>query len=147
MGFSGSDSDNLGPQEGVGSTDQDGPETSEPAQRSRNVVVLDERAGVMLHRANSVDLLVALQNCGDTYPVTEPEPVMGRSPTQIDNETNDNETDDSHDLDRCKPKLAFTESPSAQKVDDEDDKAGNGNPYSIVYFAVPVCKCQSTPSI
>lgn len=50
VGFSGSDPDDLGPQEGISSTDQDGPEASEPAQRSRNLVVLNERTGLLLRQ-------------------------------------------------------------------------------------------------
>ena len=65
---------------------------------------------------------------------------MSRGTTQIDNETENNETDDCDDLDGGEPELAFTEGAGAQKVDNDDDNTGDGNPYGIVGFGVPVCK-------
>ena len=59
--------------------------------------------------------------------------------TQIDNETEDDETNDGDDFDGGEPELAFTERAGSQKVDDDDDDAGNGDPHGIVDFAVPVC--------
>jgi hypothetical protein len=56
VSFCGGHSENLSSQEGVGSADQDRPETGETTQRSRDILVLNESAGVMLHEAGSVIL-------------------------------------------------------------------------------------------
>jgi hypothetical protein len=65
---------------------------------------------------------------------------MRGSTPQVDNETDDDETDDGEDLDRSKPKLAFTEGPGTQKVDGQDDNTSYCNPHGIVGLAVPVCR-------
>ena len=65
---------------------------------------------------------------------------MVRSPTQINNETEDDEADNGDDLDGCKPKFAFTEGTGAQKVDDNDDNTDDGNPCRVVDSIVPVCE-------
>ena len=65
---------------------------------------------------------------------------MGRGTTQIDDETEDDETDNGDDLDGGEPELAFTEGAGAQKVDEDDDDTGDSDPYGIVYFVVPVYK-------
>ena len=57
MSFGGGHSENLSSQEGIGGADQDRPETGETAQRSRDILVLNERAGVMLREVNSVIFL------------------------------------------------------------------------------------------
>ena len=63
VGFSGSHSENLGSQEGVGSADQNGPDTGKTTQRARDVMVLDECAGIVLRKTNSVILLVLRRDC------------------------------------------------------------------------------------
>jgi len=65
---------------------------------------------------------------------------MSRSTAQINDETENDETDDCDDLDGGEPELAFTESAGAQEVDDDDDETGDGDPHSIVDFLVPVWK-------
>ena len=65
---------------------------------------------------------------------------MGGSATQIDDETEDNETDNRDDLDGGEPELAFTEGAGAQKVDDDDNDTGDGDPYGVVGLGIPVCK-------
>ena len=140
MHFCGGHPENLSSQEGVGSVDQDRPDTSKTAQRARDALVLNERAGVMLRKADWVILLVNIPGPRETYPVTEPETVMGRSTAQVDNETENNETEDCDDLDGGKPELAFTEGAGAQKVDDDNNDTGDGDPYCIVNLVVPVCE-------
>jgi len=54
VGFGGGHSENLGSQEGVGSADQNGPDTGETTQRARDFIVLDECAGVVLRKVNLV---------------------------------------------------------------------------------------------
>ena len=63
------------------------------------------------------------------------------STTQIDDETDEDETNNGDDLDGGEPKLAFTEGAGTQKVDDDNNDAGYGDPYGIVDLAVPVCDC------
>lgn len=65
---------------------------------------------------------------------------MSRGTTQIDDETEDDETDNCDDLDGGEPELAFTEGAGTQEVDDDDDDTSDGNPCGIVDLAVPVCK-------
>ena len=64
---------------------------------------------------------------------------MSGSPAQINNETEDDETNNGDDLDGGEPELAFTEGAGAQKVDDDDNDPGDSDPYGIVDLAVPVC--------
>ena len=64
---------------------------------------------------------------------------MGGGTTQIDNETEDDKTDDGDDFDGGEPELAFTESAGSQKVDDDNNDTGYGDPYGIVDLLVPVC--------
>jgi len=64
---------------------------------------------------------------------------MVRSTTQIDDKTENNEANDGDDLDGGEPELAFTEGAGTQKVDDDDNDTGDGNPYGIVYLIIPVC--------
>ena len=61
VSFGGGDSDNLGAQEGVGSTDHNGPEPSKTTQSSWNVIELNERAGITLCQANTVIPLATLR--------------------------------------------------------------------------------------
>jgi len=65
---------------------------------------------------------------------------MIRSTTQIDDETEDDKANDSDHLDGGEPELAFTEGAGTQKVDDDDNDTGYGNPYGIVDLVVPICK-------
>ena len=55
--FGGGHPENLSSQEGVGSTDQDRPNTGETSQRSWDIMVLNESTGVTLRKVNSVILL------------------------------------------------------------------------------------------
>ena len=64
---------------------------------------------------------------------------MGWGTAQIDNKTEDDETNDGDDFDGGEPELAFTEGAGSQKVDDDDNDTGYGDPYGVVDFAVPVC--------
>ena len=59
-GFGGGHSENLGSQKGVGSTDQDRPDTGKASEGSRDILVLIESAGVMLRKANSVTFLAGI---------------------------------------------------------------------------------------
>lgn len=54
VGFRGRHSEDLSTQKGIGSSDQDRPDTGETTESSRDFVVLSEGAGVVLHRPNSV---------------------------------------------------------------------------------------------
>ena len=63
---------------------------------------------------------------------------MSRPTAQIENETEDDEANDCEDLDRRKPKLAFTKSAGAKGVDDDDDDTGYSNPCCVIYIMVPV---------
>lgn len=54
VGFRGRDSDDLGAQESISSANQDGPNAGKATQSSRNVVVLNERTGIVLHHMNLV---------------------------------------------------------------------------------------------
>lgn len=117
-GFGGGHSENLSSQEGVGSSDQNRPETGKTTQGTGDTLVLNERAGVI--------------------PIAEAETVVGRGTTQIDNETKDDETNNGEDLDGGEPELAFTEGAGTQKVDDDDNDTGDGDPYGIVDLVVPV---------
>ena len=65
---------------------------------------------------------------------------MGGSASQIDNEAEDDKTDNRYDLDGGEPELAFTKGAGAQKVDNDDDDTGYGNPCGIVDLVIPVCK-------
>jgi len=56
VSFCGGHSENLSSQEGVGGADQDGPDTGETTQSSRDILVLNESSGVMLRKANLVIL-------------------------------------------------------------------------------------------
>ena len=94
----------------------------------------------MLREANSVSFLAGMRGPHETYPVAESETVMSRSTTQIDNETDNNETDDCDNLDGGEPELAFTEGAGTQKVDGDDDDTGDGDPCGIVDLGVPVWK-------
>ena len=140
MGFGGGHPENLSSQKGVSGADQDRPETGETAQRSVDILVLDKSAGVTLYEVNSVIFLTGMRGPRETHPVTESETVMGGSATQIDDETEDNETDNRDDLDGGEPELAFTEGAGAQKVDDDDNDTGDGDPYGVVGLGIPVCK-------
>ena len=66
--FGGSHSENLGSQEGVGSADQNRPDASKPAQRTRDILVLDESAGFVLRKTNSVILLAGQREQWETIP-------------------------------------------------------------------------------
>ena len=68
VGFCGSHSENLGSQEGVGSADQNRPDASKPAQRTRDILVLDESAGFVLRKTNSVILLAGQREQRETIP-------------------------------------------------------------------------------
>ena len=137
MGFGGGHPENLSSQKGVSGADQDRPETGETAQRSADILVLNKSTGVTLYE---VIFLAGMRGPRETYPVAESETVMSGSATQIDNETEDNETDNRDDLDGGEPELAFTEGAGAQKVDDDDDDTGDGNPHGVVGLGIPVCK-------
>ena len=113
MHFCGGHPENLSPQKGVSSANQDRPDTGKTTQRPRDVLVLNERARVMLRKANQVILLVNMPGPRKTHPIAEPETVMSRSTAQIDNETENNETDNCDDLDGGKPELAFTKGAGA----------------------------------
>jgi len=68
VNFCGSHSENLSSQEGVRGADQDGPDTGETTQSSRDFLVLNESARVMLRKANSVILPAGMTEtvCGHT---------------------------------------------------------------------------------
>ena len=53
-GFGSGHAKDLGPQEGVGSADQDGPETGKTTQRSWDTLVLRKSTGVVLHKTDLV---------------------------------------------------------------------------------------------
>jgi len=140
VGFCGGHPENLSSQKGVSGADQYRPETGETAQWSADILVLNKSTGITLYEANSVSFLAGMRVPRKTHPIAESETVMSRSTTQVDNETEDDETDNRDDLDGGEPELAFTEGAGAQKVDDDDDDASDGNPYGVVGLGIPVCK-------
>ena len=141
MGFGGGHSENLSSQECIGGTDQDRPETSEPAQRTWDVMVLGESARVMLGQVGSVIFPADRDRTKyKTYPVAESNAVVAWSATQIDDKTKEDKTNNGDDLDGRKPKFAFSKGAGAQKVDDDNDETGDGDPNGIVDLAVPVYK-------
>ena len=54
MGLGGGHSENLRSQKGIGGADQDRPDTGETAQSAGDVMVLGERAGVVLYEPEPV---------------------------------------------------------------------------------------------
>ena len=68
-GFGGGHAQDLCPQEGVGSADQDGPETGETTQRSWDTLVLCESTRVVLHKPSFV--LLSQARCRDGAKLTQ----------------------------------------------------------------------------
>ena len=72
------------------------------------------------------------------FPVTESEPILGRSSSQIYDEREQKETDDCDDLDAGEDEFGFTVNSDRKEIKADHNDDDNGYPRGNIYVFCPV---------
>lgn len=116
LGLTSSNGDHLNTSVRERSVDEGGEETEESSSISN--------ANVLLHGAR-------------VLPVTETKTVMARGTTKIDNESDNEKTNNGHNLDASEDELGFTVYRDGENVQANDNNNDDGDPGSLVDTVVP----------